>query len=119
MKVVITEKPSVARVIAAVLKITGKKDGYIEGRGCAITWAFGHLVTLLDPGEYDPALKKWRLDSLPFIPDTFRLKLIENRGVTEQFETIGFDGHLCKPISMDKLDRSIEGAFSKIAHDTE
>jgi DNA topoisomerase-3 len=88
MKVVITEKPSVARDIAGVLKITGKKNGYIEGRGCAITWAFGHLVTLLDPGEYDPALKKWRLDSLPFIPDTFQLKLIENRGVAEQFETI-------------------------------
>ncbi len=88
MKVVITEKPSVARDIAGVLKITGKKNGYIEGRGCAITWAFGHLVTLLDPGEYDPALKKWRIDSLPFIPDEFKLKLIGNPGVAEQFETI-------------------------------
>jgi len=88
MKVVITEKPSVARDIAGVLKITEKKNGYIEGRGCAITWAFGHLVTLLDPGEYDPALKKWRIDSLPFIPDEFQLKLIDNRGVEEQFETI-------------------------------
>ena len=88
MKVIITEKPSVARDIAGVLKITDKKNGYIEGRGCAITWAFGHLVTLLDPGEYDPALKKWRLDSLPFVPDEFKLKLIENRGVAEQFATI-------------------------------
>ncbi|MCF7817613.1 MAG: DNA topoisomerase 3 [Kiritimatiellales bacterium] len=88
MKVVITEKPSVARDIASVLKITDKKKGYIEGRGCAITWAFGHLVTLLDPGEYDPSLKKWTLDSLPFVPDEFKLKLIENRGVAEQFETI-------------------------------
>jgi DNA topoisomerase-3 len=88
MKVVITEKPSVARDIAGVLKITGKKNGYIEGRGCAITWAFGHLVTLLEPGEYDPELRKWRLDSLPFIPDTFKLKLIDNQGVPEQFETI-------------------------------
>ncbi|MBT8046077.1 MAG: DNA topoisomerase 3, partial [Pontiella sp.] len=83
-----TEKPSVARDIASVLKITGKKKGYIEGRGCGITWAFGHLVTLLDPGEYDPALRKWRLDSLPFIPAEFKLKLIENQGVAEQFETI-------------------------------
>ncbi|WP_372796194.1 DNA topoisomerase 3, partial [Pontiella sp.] len=88
MKVVITEKPSVARDIASVLKITDKKNGYIAGRGCAITWAFGHLVTLLDPGEYDPELRKWRLDSLPFIPDEFKLKLIENPGVAEQFETI-------------------------------
>ena len=88
MKVVITEKPSVARDIASVLKITEKKNGYIEGRGAAITWAFGHLVTLLDPGEYDPELRKWRLDSLPFIPEDFKLKLIENPGVAEQFETI-------------------------------
>ena len=88
MKVVIAEKPSVARDIASVLKITGKKQGFIEGRGCAITWAFGHLVTLLEPGEYDPALKRWSLDTLPFIPDEFKLKLIENRGVAEQFETI-------------------------------
>ncbi len=88
MKVVITEKPSVARDIAGVLKITDKKNGYIEGRSCAITWAFGHLVTLQEPGEYDPELRKWRLDSLPFIPDEFKLKLIENPGVAEQFETI-------------------------------
>ncbi len=92
MKLIITEKPSVARDIAAVLKITDKKNGYIEGRACAITWAFGHLVTLLDPGEYDPALQKWRLDTLPFIPDEFRLKLIGDRGVEEQFGTIK---HLC------------------------
>ncbi|MDF7824356.1 DNA topoisomerase 3 [Pontiellaceae bacterium B12227] len=88
MKVVITEKPSVARDIAGVLKITDKKNGYIEGRGCAITWAFGHLVTLLEPGEYDPEMRKWRLDSLPFIPEEFKLKIIENPGVSEQFETI-------------------------------
>jgi DNA topoisomerase-3 len=85
MKVVIAEKPSVAREIAAVLNITAKKSGYIEGRGCAVTWAFGHLVTLQEPGEYDPALKRWSLESLPFIPDEFKLKLIDNRGVDEQF----------------------------------
>ncbi|HEY5652951.1 MAG TPA: DNA topoisomerase 3, partial [Pontiella sp.] len=88
MKVVITEKPSVARDIAAVLNIQNKKQGYIEGRSCAITWAFGHLVTLLDPGEYKPELRKWSLDSLPFIPEEFKLKLIENPGVAEQFEII-------------------------------
>ncbi|MCF7847547.1 MAG: DNA topoisomerase 3 [Kiritimatiellales bacterium] len=88
MKVVITEKPSVARDIASVLQIQNKKSGYIEGRGCAITWAFGHLVTLLEPGEYDPAMKKWRTEYLPFIPDEFRLKLIDNQGVAKQFDTI-------------------------------
>ncbi len=88
MKVVIAEKPSVARDIADVLKITGKKKGYIEGRGCAITWAFGHLVTLQEPGAYDPALKRWSLDTLPFVPDEFKLTLIKNRGVDEQFHII-------------------------------
>ncbi|MBU1641588.1 MAG: DNA topoisomerase 3 [Proteobacteria bacterium] len=88
MKVIIAEKPSVARDIAAVLDITGKKKGYIEGRGCAITWAFGHLVTLQEPGEYDPALKRWSLDTLPFVPDKFKLTLIKNRGVDEQFHII-------------------------------
>lgn len=88
MKVIITEKPSVARDIAKVLKITEKKNGYLEGRGCAVTWAFGHLVTLLEPGEYDPALKRWSLDTLPFVPDEFKLKLIGNRGVEDQFGVI-------------------------------
>ncbi len=88
MKVIIAEKPSVARDIAEVLGIKGKKKGYIEGRGCAITWAFGHLVTLQEPGEYDPALKRWALETLPFVPEEFRLTLIKNRGVAEQFAVI-------------------------------
>ncbi|MBU0943930.1 MAG: DNA topoisomerase 3 [Proteobacteria bacterium] len=88
MKVIIAEKPSVARDIAAVLNIKAKKKGYIEGRGCAVTWAFGHLVTLQEPGEYDPALKRWSLDTLPFVPEEFKLKLINNRGVDEQFGVI-------------------------------
>ena len=88
MKVVIAEKPSVARDIAEVLNITTKKKGYIEGRGCAVTWAFGHLVTLQEPGEYDPALKRWSLDTLPFVPEEFKLALIKNNGVAEQFQTI-------------------------------
>lgn len=88
MKVVIAEKPSVARDIAEVLGIKTKKKGYIEGRGCAITWAFGHLVTLQEPGEYDPALKRWSLETLPFVPEEFKLTLIKNRGVDEQFNII-------------------------------
>ncbi len=88
MKVIIAEKPSVARDIAEVLDIKTKKKGYIEGRGCAITWAFGHLVTLQEPGEYDPALKHWSLETLPFVPDKFKLTLIKNRGVDEQFKVI-------------------------------
>ena len=88
MKVIIAEKPSVARDIAKVLGIKNSKKGCIEGRGCAVTWAFGHLVTLQEPGEYDPALKRWSLETLPFVPEEFRLKLITNRGVAEQFGVI-------------------------------
>lgn len=88
MKVVLAEKPSVARDLAAALNITGRKNGYIEGRGCAVTWAFGHLVGLQEPGEYDPNLKRWRLDTLPFIPEEFRLKVIGDRGAEEQFNTV-------------------------------
>lgn len=88
MKVIIAEKPSVARDIAKVLDIKASKKGYIEGRGCAVTWAFGHLVTLQEPGEYNPALKRWSLESLPFVPEEFKLKLISNRGVAEQFQII-------------------------------
>ncbi|MFA7382804.1 MAG: DNA topoisomerase 3 [Desulfurivibrionaceae bacterium] len=88
MKVVIAEKPSVARDIAEVLEIKGKKKGYLEGRGCAVTWAFGHLVTLQEPGEYDPALKRWSLETLPFVPEQFKLTLVKNRGVEEQFKII-------------------------------
>jgi DNA topoisomerase-3 len=88
MKVIIAEKPSVGRDIAEVLDIKTKKNGYIEGHDWAVTWAFGHLVTLQEPGEYDPALKRWSLDALPFIPDTFKLTLIKNRGVEQQFRII-------------------------------
>src|SRR4051812_25693861 len=59
MRVVLAEKPSVAREIAAVLGADGRRDGYFEGRGYQVTWALGHLVTLKEPEDYDPALKKW------------------------------------------------------------
>jgi DNA topoisomerase-3 len=88
MKVIIAEKPSVARDIAKVLGIKSAKKGHIEGRGCTVTWAFGHLVTLLEPGEYAPQLKRWSLDTLPFVPEEFKLKLISNQGVAEQFQVI-------------------------------
>ena len=88
MKLIITEKPSVARDIAGVWGIKTRRDGFLEGKGCAITWAFGHLVTLQDFSDYDAAMKRWSTDRLPFIPEQFQLKLIQNKGVKEQFETI-------------------------------
>ena len=73
----IAEKPSVARQFADAMKEPMKKsDGFQEGEHVIVTWCFGHLVTMSYPEAYDPALKKWRLDSLPFLPDTFRYEVL-------------------------------------------
>lgn len=71
MKVVIAEKPSVAREIAALLGANRKKDGYIEGNGYLITWAFGHLVGLAMPDDY--GVKGFQRESLPILPNPFLL----------------------------------------------
>jgi DNA topoisomerase-3 len=74
LKLVVAEKPSVARDIARVLGIRGGGKGYIGGGPVRITWCLGHLVELDEPGAYDPEWKSWRLESLPMLPDEFRLK---------------------------------------------
>jgi len=71
---ILTEKPSVAMDFARSLKVSGKRDGYIEDDRYVITWAIGHLVELFEPEDYDPGLKKWRLEALPIIPNRFRYK---------------------------------------------
>ena len=83
----ITEKPSVAREFAAALNINAKnRDGYMEGDKAVITWCVGHLVTMSYPDQYDPALKKWDLETIPFIPDTFKYETIP--GVQKQFNIV-------------------------------
>jgi DNA topoisomerase-3 len=72
-----TEKPSVARDIARVLKVNGKKEGLIEGNGYVITWALGHLIELLQPDEYGEQFQRWDMAHLPIIPDTFKTKPIQ------------------------------------------
>jgi DNA topoisomerase-3 len=88
MKVIITEKPSVARDIARVLKIKTAKTGYYEGNGYQITWAFGHLIEMLHPDQYDEKYGKWQLAHLPIIPDEFQRGVIQNNGVQEQYNHI-------------------------------
>ena len=88
MIVCIAEKPSVARDIANVLGATNSKQGYIEGNGYQVTWTFGHLCELKDPGEYTPMWKVWSLGSLPMIPQRFGIKLKEDQGIKAQFATI-------------------------------
>lgn len=71
MKVCIAEKPSVAREIAAIVGATTKKDGYLEGNGYAVTWAFGHLVGLAMPEQY--GFKGFKAENLPILPKEFLL----------------------------------------------
>ncbi len=73
-KLIITEKPSVARDIAKVLKISSRRDGYMESDSYVITWAVGHLVTLFEPEDYDPSFKRWSYSALPIIPSTIKIK---------------------------------------------
>lgn len=83
----IAEKPSVAREFAKALKVNGgNRDGYIESENSIVTWCVGHLVTMSYPEEYDPALKKWSVETLPFFPDTFKYQVID--GVSKQFNIV-------------------------------
>ncbi|MBP5153615.1 MAG: type IA DNA topoisomerase [Lachnospiraceae bacterium] len=80
----IAEKPSVAQEFAKTLgEAMTRGDGFMESEHAVVTWCVGHLVTMSYPEAYDPALKKWRLDSLPFLPETFRYEVID--AVKKQF----------------------------------
>lgn len=74
-KVIIAEKPSVAKNIADALNIKMRRDGYFEGEAYIITWAFGHLLQLFDAKDYDENMKLWRLEKFPFIPEKFEYKV--------------------------------------------
>jgi len=86
-KLYITEKPSVAAEFAKALKIrANKKDGYIESEDAIVTWCVGHLVTMSYPEAYDPALKKWTMDTLPFLPKEYKYEIIQS--VKKQFNIV-------------------------------
>ena len=83
----IAEKPSVAQEFAKALKLkTRRADGYLESDEAVITWCVGHLVTMSYPEEYDPALKKWSLQTLPCIPSEFKYEVIPS--VAQQFQSV-------------------------------
>lgn len=87
MKALITEKPSVAMEFAKVLKLnTTRKNGYIEGNDWVITWCVGHLVTMSYPEKYDENLKRWSLNTLPFLPKEYKYEVIP--AVERQFNVI-------------------------------
>ena len=78
-KLVICEKPSVAKSIASALGVTSRADGYFEGGGWLISWCIGHLVGLADAAAYDGRYKKWRYEDLPILPDPFRYVVSEEK----------------------------------------
>lgn len=88
MIVCITEKPSVARDIAAIIGANDKRDGYYEGNGYCVTWTFGHLCCLKEPHDYTDAWRRWSLSSLPMIPQVFGIKVIDQDSVKRQFHVI-------------------------------
>ena len=65
MKLVICEKPSVAKAVASALGVTSRADGCFEGNGLIVSWCVGHLVSPMDAAGYDPGYKKWKYDDLP------------------------------------------------------
>ena len=83
----IAEKPSVARQFAEALEMQGRRqDGYLESERYIITWCVGHLVTMSYPEKYDENLRRWRMESLPFIPETYRYEVIPD--VQKQFNIV-------------------------------
>mgnify|MGYP000458873427 FL=1 len=74
-KLIIAEKPSVAKSIASALGASSRTDGFYEGNGLLVSWCMGHLVSPMDAGDYDEHFKKWRYDDLPILPEPFRYVL--------------------------------------------
>ena len=99
MRLIVAEKPSVGRDIARVLGVTKKGEGYLYGNGYAVTWAIGHLVSLQDPGEFDENLIKWRMDTLPMLPEHIPLKVLPD--TRAQYEVVS------RLMHSEKIDRII------------
>lgn len=86
MKVVIAEKPSVAKSIASILKADKTEKGYFEGNGYQVTYCFGHLVNLATPEAYAEELKAWKIETLPIIPSIFQY--VTSKDTYAQFKVL-------------------------------
>lgn len=96
MKLVIAEKPSVARNIAKIIGANKKQEGYLYGNNYIVSWCVGHLVGLANPDEYDSKYSKWRYEDLPIIPEEWTFNL--NPGTEKQFSLLD------KMINSDKVN---------------
>ena len=99
-KLIVAEKPSVARDIARVLGVKERGEGCLVGGEYIVTWAIGHLVSLCEPGEVDEQWKKWRMADLPMLPGQIPLKVLP--GTKDQFGVI-------KKLMLDKEVSSLIG----------
>ena len=86
MKLVIAEKPSVAKAYALALGVRDRKDGYYEGSGMLISWCIGHLAVLADADQYDPKYREWKLDDLPILPANWRFAVCADK--RKQFDML-------------------------------
>lgn len=114
MKLVIAEKPSVAKAIALVIGAATQKGGYIEGNGYYVSWCYGHLVRLFMPDDYCEAwaAKQWTFQMLPMLPDVWRFKVASN--CKEQFDTLKrlmHDSSVSEIICATDADREGECIF--------
>ncbi len=83
----IAEKPSVAQEFAKALKLKAKRqDGYLESEDAVVTWCVGHLITMSYPEKYDASLKKWSMETLPFLPEKFKYEVIP--AVAKQYRIV-------------------------------
>ena len=86
MKLVITEKPSVAMTLSAVIGAAARKDGYLEGNGWRVSWCVGHLAGLADADSYNPKYAKWRYDDLPILPKHWQM--VVGKDKKKQFDIL-------------------------------
>jgi DNA topoisomerase-3 len=115
---VIAEKPSVAKSIAATLGAASKRDGYFEGNGYLISYAFGHLYTLANVKDYQAGMRSWKLKDYPFIPDQFKYQALDNAGVKKQIKIIqDLAKRADKIINACDSDREGELIFAEIKND--
>ena len=139
MKTIIAEKPSVAREIARIVGATKREEGYFEGGGYAVTWAFGHLVQLAMPDGY--GIRGFVRDNLPVIPDSFTLipRQVKaekgykpDSGVVAQIKTItrlfndseqiivatdaGREGELIFPLPLHRMRHPFRAPLDKLAY---
>ena len=85
-RLVVAEKPSVAKSLATVLGAANRRDGYLEGNGWLVSWCLGHLAGLADAATYNPDYAKWRYDDLPILPESWRFTIAKDK--RDQFDVL-------------------------------